>query len=118
MEYVFVCNYGENRSPVAAERARKIALERNLDLKTSFMALYPADSKQAEIDKERITRADKVFVMEPGMLEVLETRYKVKRKDVVCLDVPDEYNCHGLAGPKMREMLERVLEKKLDSWIS
>jgi predicted protein tyrosine phosphatase len=118
MKYIFVCNYGINRSPTGARVAREMGLEREIDLKTEHMALFPEETPEyEEKDRKRLEDSDKIFVMTSDIQEIVRKRYKVPNGDMICLDIEDNYSLSGLAGPRMKRMLEEIFRKKLDEWI-
>ncbi len=114
MKYIFVCNYGRNRSQSAAKVAREMSLERGLELETEYMALFPEESPEYEEKARRILEeSDRIFVMTPEMKEIVRARYFISRRKITCLNVEDDYDCYGPCGPKIREMLENELRKRL-----
>ncbi len=114
MKYIFVCNWGVNRSPTAKKLAKRIAVENGLELEAEHMALFPEESEQYERkEKARLNCADKVVVMTPDMAELVRQRYGLPEEKVVCLNIEDDYDCYGIAGPQMRKMLEAELMPKL-----
>ena len=117
-KYMFVCNGGINRSPTGARVAREMAEERNVKLKTDYLALFPEESEKYEKkNKRKLQNADRVFVMTGKMVEIVRERYGVSGEKVINLNIRDNYNCYGLAGPQMRSMLELVLREKLEDWV-
>lgn len=118
MKYVFICDYARNRSPTAVEVCNEIAHSKNLDIEAEAMALFPEESLQYEKkEAERLKRVDKVFVMTDKMKRLVKSRYSISNEKVCVLDIEDEYDCHGLAGPKMKNMLREVLFSKLENLI-
>lgn len=118
MKCIFICNYGRNRSPTGARIAKEMGLERGLELETEFMALFPEESEEyEEKDKQRLEKCDNVFVMTSEIGDIIAKRYHISGKKVINLDIEDVYDCYGLAGPQMRQMLESTLKEKLDEWI-
>lgn len=114
MKYIFVCNYGLNRSPVAAKVAREMGLERGVELETEFMALFPEESAEYEEKaRVRLEEADRIFVMTPEMKDILRARYWTSPRKITCLNVEDDYDCSGTCGPQIRVMLENELRKRL-----
>ncbi|MDD3175958.1 MAG: hypothetical protein PHU51_05765 [Candidatus Nanoarchaeia archaeon] len=119
MKLVFICNYGQNRSPTAARLAEEIGEEFCLGVKTSYMGLFPIDTKKNELKKRQVLKeADRIFIMTEDMRAIVISRYNSFSDKIICLNVEDEYDIHGLAGSKMREMLERDLRLKLIPYIN
>ncbi len=118
MKYTFICNYGKNRSPTAARVSEELAQERDVQIKADFLALYPEESEAYEQkEAEKLKQSDRIFVMTPEIGETVMKRYHVPKDKIICLEIEDNYDCHGIAGPKMKAMLTDILRKKLDKWI-
>tara|TARA_Y100000310_G_C20269859_1_gene617519 strand:+ start:152 stop:511 length:360 start_codon:yes stop_codon:yes gene_type:complete len=118
MKYMFICDEGINRSPTGSRIAREMAEEKGIDLETDFMRLYPEDSlAQEQREREKLKGFDRIFVMTTEMRDVVAQRYKIRGDKVVVLDIEDDYDIHGLAGPQLLRMLENVFREKLDGWI-
>lgn len=118
MKYIFLCNYAANRSPTAVEVCNEIASSRNLEIESEARALFPEESIEYEKrEAEMLQKADKVFVMTDKMRDLVRSRYQVYGKKVIVLGIEDEYDCHGIAGAKMKKMLREVLFGKLEELI-
>ena len=130
MKYLFVCSAGQNRSPTASNLVQQIAEERNLEIESDYIGINRATTpkrlreliqsratssmieqavKDAAQDKNKIGRADKIFVMEDWMTKEIKEHYNPDAK-IVCLDIIDIYEQND---PK----LIQTLKEKLDPYL-
>lgn len=111
MQYVFVCDYGRNRSPTGAKVAEEMGKEASIEIKARYIAL--ADER--DLGKEIILDlADKVFVMTEVMERAFRTKYAFDKNNVICLDIEDIYDVHGPSGKRVETQLRKELRKKLE----
>jgi len=117
MEYLFLCAYGENRSPTGAYIAQNIARRKGLDIRMSYGCIKPFLDElemcpvEILIDKLRkhLDSFDRIFVMEEYMAEGI-VGVGISRDKINCLDIPDEYK-------RNEPVLEKLLEEKLRTLI-
>jgi predicted protein tyrosine phosphatase len=105
---LFVCYANVDRSPTAETVCRRIAAENGLDIEarsagTSHGANRPVTKKMADL-------ADKIFVMERGMVSEMVEKYGQNPAKVICLDIPDIYE-------RDEPELVRTLEQKLYEYL-
>ena len=108
MKYLFVCSAGQNRSPTASNLVQQIAEERNLEIESDYIGINRATTpkrlreliqsratssmieqavKDAAQDKNKIGRADKIFVMEDWMTKEIKEHYNPDAK-IVFIKLP------------------------------
>ena len=92
LHYLFVCYANMDRSPTAEAVCTRIARENNLDIVASSAGI--ANGANRPVTKEIADLADKIFVMEPGMVTEMIEEYGQNPAKVVCLNVPDIYIRH------------------------
>jgi len=115
MEYhLCLCAKGIDRSPTAAEVARKIFLEKGLDIETSSDGFDDLDKKY-ENPREYLKKFVRFYVMEEYMRKGLISKYDIPNGDVVCLNIPDDYRRNN---PKDKSDLENILETVLRAEIA
>ena len=102
MKYVFVCSYGQDRSPSAEYVAEEIAREQEKVIETDCIGLEEENGLDI---RKKLKDSDKVFVMERRMAWDIKEIYKFESK-VINLDVRDSYGC-------MDDKLIKILRDKL-----
>ena len=106
MKYVFVCKYGQDRSPTAAYVAEEIAKGKGIELETASLGL----SEDIGFDiRKKLFDADKVFVMEEEMIFDVRDIYKYGG-EVINLDIKDSYQY-------MDKNLVDILKEKLERFL-
>lgn len=105
--YMFVCNYGRNRSQTAKQLLWRLANQKGIDAHVEHMALYPEDTREQE-ERERIKLStfQYIIAMTPEIKEVLVKRYSLPEERVTAWNVPDKYK---IKRRKEREALEILL---------
>ena len=89
LHYLFVCYANMERSPTAEAVCRRIAAENGLSTETSSAGTSHGANRP--VTKRIADLADKIFVMERGMLTTMLQKYGQNPAKVVCLDIPDIY---------------------------
>ncbi|MBA4386662.1 MAG: hypothetical protein C0404_01705 [Verrucomicrobia bacterium] len=111
MKYLFVCSFGKQRSPTAAEIATQMAKERGMPLVADYVGLkQPTHSGDITVLKDRLNAFDRYFVMDHWMKVQLSEKYEIPEEKIVFLDIPDMFQ-------KNDPVLMAVLREKLDRWI-
>jgi len=113
MNILFVCLAGRNRSVLAAKVYSYLANKKGKKVKTLAAGIC-ADPDRIQVNEELIKKADKIFVMEKYIKDVLKDSYKVSEDKIIVLDIEDIYN---IENGKDRIELMKVLEKKLRKFI-
>ena len=108
LHYLFVCYANMDRSPTAEAVCERIAAENSLDIEassagTSHGANRPVTKKIADL-------ADRIFVMQQGMVSEMVDGYGQNPAEVVCLEIPDIY---GRNEPVLIRRLEAILYEHL-----
>lgn len=106
MKYVFVCKYGQDRSPTAVNVAEEMAELRGIELIADSLGLI--EDTGIEIRK-KLLDADKVFVMEESMIWDIRSVYNFDGK-IINLDIKDSYHY-------MDEKLIEILKEKLNGFL-
>jgi predicted protein tyrosine phosphatase len=106
---LFVCYGNLNRSPTAADVARKMAEQRHLtmDVASAGIAVYAENP----LSKFIADQADIIFVMEDYMKKLLEEYYGQPPKKIIVLGIPDIY-------PRNDPELVVILEKQLSGYLA
>lgn len=107
MKYVFICRLGHDRSPTAASVVRRIAKQRGIDLETESAGLR--EETRLSI-AEKVRDANRLFVMEPDMVEDIRHLPIPYNGEVICLDIIDSYRYMNLR-------LVEILEEKLNPFL-
>jgi predicted protein tyrosine phosphatase len=105
---LFICYANLNRSPTAADVARMIAEQKNLniDISSAGIAIYAENS----LTKFLADSADTIFVMEDYMKKMLEEYYGQKGEKIIVLHIPDIYARND---PELVQILEKQLHHYL-----
>ena len=106
--YLFVCYANADRSPTAEAVCRKIAADNGLEIEASSAGVSRGANRP--VTKEMADLADKIFVMERGMVMKIVSEYGQNRAKIVCLDIPDIYERNE---PKLMRTLEQKLYESL-----
>jgi predicted protein tyrosine phosphatase len=101
MNYLFLCNQGEIRSPAAKSVADLIAKDYDLNINTQFAGF---DSDRLNIPS-LIDKSDRIIAMENHIEHELRTKFNCP-KQIIVLHIP---NIYKFEDPK----LMRLLRKKL-----
>ena len=108
LHYLFVCHANMDRSPTAEAVCRRLARENNLDIEASSAGV--SEEADRPITKRIADLADRILVMERGMVTEMVEEYGQNPAKVVCLDVPDIYVQND---PELVVTLERKLYEYL-----
>lgn len=84
-KYLFLCYFGEKRSPLVAEIAREIIHKKKLNIGVNFGA-YSSFEKFPKLALNDFKQYDLIFVMESFMKTGLENAGISKNK-IICLDL-------------------------------
>jgi predicted protein tyrosine phosphatase len=113
LHYLFVCYANVDRSPTAEAVCRRIASENGLDIETSSAGTSHGANRA--VTKHMADLADKIFVMERGMLTTMLQKYGQNPAKVVCLDIPDIYERDEprLVGTLEQKLYEHLIQQGL-----
>ncbi|RPJ39669.1 MAG: phosphotyrosine protein phosphatase [Planctomycetaceae bacterium] len=89
LRYLFVCHANMDRSPTAEAVCQRIARKNGLDIEASSAGVSRRATRP--VTKEMADLADKIFVMEPSMVDEMVERYGQNPAKIVCLDILDVY---------------------------
>ena len=89
LHYLFVCHANMDRSPTAEAVCARIAAENNLPIEASSAGVAPYANRP--VTREIADRADKIFVMEPRMVQAMVEQYGQDPAKVICLEILDVY---------------------------
>jgi len=105
---LFLCYGNLNRSPTAANVAKRLADAKGLDINVASagIAIYAENP----ISKFIADEADVIFVMEDYMKKLLEEYYGQRPEKIIVLNIPDIYPRND---PELVEILERELHHYL-----
>jgi predicted protein tyrosine phosphatase len=113
LHYLFVCYANVDRSPTAEAVCRRIAAENGLEIEASsagvsYGAIRPVTKEMADL-------ADKIFVMERGMVMEMVEEYGQSSAKVVCLEIPDIYERDEplLVGTLEQRLYEYLIQEGL-----
>ncbi|MGL6074864.1 MAG: low molecular weight protein tyrosine phosphatase family protein [Fimbriiglobus sp.] len=81
---LFICEGNLHRSPTAEEMYGHTPGIRAKSAGLSPMA-------RVQVTQELLAWADVVFVMEVRLLKLLRKNFTIAKKQVVCLDIPDDF---------------------------
>ena len=102
--YLFVCYANMDRSPTAEAVCRRIARTNGLAIEASSAGVSRGANRP--VTKEMADLADKILVMEPGMVTEMVEEHGQNSAKIICLDIPDIYE-------RDEPELVRLLEEKL-----
>jgi predicted protein tyrosine phosphatase len=108
LHYLFVCYANVDRSPTAEAVCRRIATENGLDLEASSAGTSRGANRP--VTKHLADLADKIFVMERGMVREMILEYGQNPAKIICLDIPDVYE-------RDEPELVRTLEQRLYEYL-
>jgi len=108
LHYLFVCYANVDRSPTAEAVCRKIAADNGLEIEASSAGVSRGANRP--VTKEMADLADKIFVMERGMVMEMVEEYGQNPAKVVCLDILDIYE-------RNEPELVKTLEQKLYEYL-
>jgi predicted protein tyrosine phosphatase len=100
---LFICSRNQWRSPTAEALFKNHAVHKARSAGTSDKARIRLSQKMADW-------ADVIFVMEQKHRAILESRFEVDGKEIIVLDIPDEYQ------PGDAELVE-ILEEMLADYL-
>ena len=112
LKLLFLCNYGINRSPLAAS-----LFDNSPYYEARSAGFYPLKIGRESgkpITEELVNWADQIFVMTDDQDKALKDRFDIGDKKIKVLDVPDVYNTN-LA--KDYEKLKNILIEKLKDYL-
>ncbi len=104
LHYLFVCYANADRSPTAEAVCRKIAADNGLEIEASSAGVSRGANRP--VTKEMADLADKIFVMERGMVREMVEEYGQNPAKIICLNILDIYE-------RNEPELVRTLEQKL-----
>ena len=106
--FVFVCDYGQARSPCAALVARDIATERGEEWQCSVLGVKTVEQQAGEA---LLKDADLVVTMEPRIKNTLLERFPTTSPDIVtALNIPmSSVTTKELLVERLREELTLIL---------
>ena len=107
--YLFVCYANADRSPTAEAVCRKIAADNSLEIEASSAGVSRGANRP--VTKEMADLADKIFVMERGMVMTIMSEYGQNPAKIVCLDILDVYARND---PVLVQRLEAKMYEHLD----
>ncbi len=108
LHYLFVCYANVDRSPTAEAVCRKTAADNGLEIEASSAGVSRGANRP--VTKEMADLADKIFVMERGMVMEMVEEYGQNPAKVVCLDILDIYE-------RNEPELVKTLEQKLYEYL-
>jgi predicted protein tyrosine phosphatase len=100
---LFICSKNQWRSPTAELLFKNHPLHRAYSAGTS-------DKARIRVSQKMIDRADVIFVMERKHLQLLKQRFDITGKQLIVLDIEDNYQFND---PKLVGILEEVLREYL-----
>jgi predicted protein tyrosine phosphatase len=105
---LFICYGNLNRSPTAANVARKLAEDNKLhiDVASAGIAVYAENA----LTKYIADQADIIFVMEDYMKDLLQGYYSQRPEKIIVLNIPDIYTRND---PELVQILEKQLRHYL-----
>ncbi|MBT7705928.1 hypothetical protein HN747_00630 [archaeon] len=115
-DYMFVCEKGFNRSPVAAKLFLRMAMDNGLEITVGKIGLNIEDSEEGDLDVSRILNGAKlVFTMDKDLVrKATRSPYNVPPERIINLNIPDDYSIYEAAQVRM---LEEVLKPKFKPYI-
>ena len=113
LHYLFVCHANADRSPTAEAVCRKIAAGNGLEIEASSAEVSRGANRP--VTKEMADLADKIFVMERGMVMEMVEEYDQSPAKIVCLNIPDIYerNERELVRTLEQELYEHLMRDSL-----
>lgn len=111
MKDLFVCSFGRDRSPNAADIARGLAIRRGWqDYIADYWGMYDSDFEP--VSRELLAQFDRIFVMEKRMVLDLQRVYFVPEEKIINLDVIDT----SAREKHFRDLLRKELTEKLSPY--
>jgi predicted protein tyrosine phosphatase len=104
--YLFICEYGERRSPTAASVAREMIQNSKVDI---TYGAYSSMKRFEERILPHLQSFSKIFVMEEYMKEGL-IGIGVEKEKIFCLDITDDFK-------RNNPVLINILREKLEGLI-
>ncbi|MFH1399200.1 MAG: hypothetical protein ABIG95_03750 [Candidatus Woesearchaeota archaeon] len=101
---LFICLLNQNRSVTAAKVYKKILNKQHKLAEVKTAGIDPYSKKV--VDKELISWADHIFVMEPYMASQILTMDKTAKRRITILNIPDIFNADD---PQLAAILEQKL---------
>lgn len=106
--YLFICRANYSRSKSAERICKEIARENKLEITSESAGVSLSAARR--VTREIASRADKIFVMEDYMKEMLTGMYQQSPKKITVLHIDDIY---GVNDPDLEEILREKLIKLL-----
>ena len=100
---LFICSKNQWRSPTAE------LLFKNHPLHQAYSA-GTSDKARIRVNQKMIDQADVIFVMERKHQQLLKQRFDISGKQLVVLDIEDNYQFND---PELISILEEVLREYL-----
>jgi predicted protein tyrosine phosphatase len=108
VKYLFICSANRNRSKAAERICKDLAQAKGKNIECQSAGVH-------ELAERRVTKyladwADRIFVMEEYMQDILVIDYEQKPEKIIVFDIPDIY---GIYDP----VLEQILIKKIEKYV-
>lgn len=90
--YIFICDYGLNRSPTARRLLWRFASQEGTNVHVDHTGIYPEDTRERE-EKEgaRLSTFQHIIAMTPEIKKVLIKRYSLPEDRITTWNIPDKY---------------------------
>lgn len=108
VKYLFICAANRNRSKAAEQICKDLMEAKGKNIECQSAGVH-------ELAEKRVTKyladwADRIFVMEEYMQDILVIDYGQKPEKIIVFDIPDIY-------PIYDPILEQILIKKIEKYI-
>lgn len=108
---LFICLANINRSPTAERVFREMAEKRGIEVKVSSAGIDVQDGDtENPLSEFLVKNADKIFVMEEYMKNIIVKNYNADSVKIESLEIPDIYRGNDL-------ILTEILRERLEPYL-
>ena len=107
-KYLFVCRHNFTRSRYGAEYFLGFLKARGIDARVISAGVgWTSIFFGHRVTKKRLRGVDKIFVMEKYMKDWIFKRFDFDKKNIIVLNIPDEYGIFGFMRYTIEDLNKR-----------
>ncbi len=103
--YLFICSINRNRSKTGEKVCKQLAKAKGKNVQCESAGVSPNANRC--VTKEIADKADKIFVMEEYMRDILEKEFNQPSDKIICLNIADMYLYQD---PKLEAIIRAKIE--------